>query len=426
MAQLIPFRAVRYQSDHIGDLGQVIAPPYDVISPQQQDALYQRSPHNVIRLELAHARAGAGHASRYQAAAETFHQWLSGGILAQDERPALYLYRQAYRLAGEQPHRTGVFGLVELEPWATGCVRPHEGTLSAPKADRLELMRACRANFSPVLGMFRDPTGQAGQVISDAASAEPLVRAADTERGEHTLWAITDQQQIAALQAVLADQPIYIADGHHRYETALAFRDEMRKVLSDAPATAAFNYVLMLLVSTDDPGLVILPTHRVVFDLTDQMVDRLNEQIEQHFEVEERPFSAATRHEEAHGVMRTLSQACACGCFALYLGNGRYQILTCKQPLAEGVHDVTTLHTLLIEPTLGQTGPNEGRIVYLTDEEAAARMVDEAPGRAAFFLNPTTIEQVQRAADAGQRLPGKSTYFYPKVPTGLVINKLDP
>ena len=425
MPNLVPFRAIRYQLDQASDLGQVLAPPYDVISPAQQDELYHQHPHNVIRLELAHARAGGGYASRYQAASETFQQWLREGVLAQDTQPALYLYRQAYRLAGEQHHRTGVFGLVELEPWEARSVRPHEGTLSAPKADRLELMRACRANLSPVFGMFCDPRQHAAQVFLQAEQDAPLAQALDPGHSEHTLWAVTDPLMIKALQAVLSEQPIYIADGHHRYETALAFREEMQRQFPDAPPTAPFNYVLMLLVSTDDPGLVILPTHRVVLDLTDQMMERMRAQIAQHFEVEERPFTPATRHEEAHGVMRTLSRACSGGCFALYPGDGRYQILTLKEPPSAGVHDVTLLHTLLIEPTLGQVGPNEGRIVYLTDEEAAARLVDEAPGRAAFFLNPTNIEQVQRAADAGQRLPGKSTYFYPKVPTGLVINKLD-
>lgn len=418
MAEVAPFRGVRYRLPE-SELGSVIAPPYDVISPEQQAALYQRHPHNIIRIELAREENAAG-GDRYGRAAETLRDWLARGVLAQDDSPAFYAYRQTFSLNKRRVTRSGFFAAVALRPFADGVVLPHEGTLAAPKADRLALMRACQADVSPVFAMFGDATGEVREVLSRQSG---LRWRGDGDQ-EHELTPITDGPSVEALRRGLADQPIFIADGHHRYETALALRDEMRARHPDAPPNAAFNYVLMLLVPVEDEGLVILPTHRVLKGADAGDWAELRPQLKTCFEIGAERMANDDVDAEGERIVARLREGDGPGRFAVYLGGGEIEYLSLRRGTigADERHDVSLLQDAIITPLVGEGGADLGRIKYVTDQATAMRLVDEGEYGLGLLLRPTTVAQVQEAARAGKRLPGKSTYFYPKVPTGLVIS----
>jgi len=425
-----PFAGLRYRRK---DLSEVLAPPYDVITPEEQERLHQRDPHNAARLELGYGATGdTGPDSRYERAARTLDLWREEGVLGYDEEPCLYPYAQDFTLRDETRSRVGVLSAVRLTPFEEGVVLPHEGTLSGPREDRRRLMLACQAQISPVLALHDDRDGQIAALISGMMSGEP-VAAAETDGERHRLWRRGRDQATARYCELLGRGPLYIADGHHRYETALTVSRELRQAHPEAGPDAAFNCVLMLLCPSQQPGVVILPTHRVLRLGAGAQWERLTANLQRRFQRQAlecptgRPLDAAQRLVEmlnqTDGATRFGIYTQAQGCSLLLV---RPEFMP-RQPGPGGIDELGTvlIHRLLIDPVLGSEAPASS-VDYVMDEGEALRRVDDGRADCALFLRPTTVEQVKRVAAARLRMPGKSTYFYPKAPTGLVMSDISP
>src|SRR5258706_1609079 len=307
MVDVQPLRGIRYASEIVGDPGQIVTPPYDVISEEAQARYYARSPYNIIRLELSRDEPGdTSLNNRYTRAATTVAEWRLKGVLRQDALPAYYLYQQRFSQNGQSYTRTSLLARVRLEPWSARVVLPHEHTLSRPKLDRLKLMRATAMNLSPLMSLYDDPQGRMRKLLG-AYADNAEVQITDEVNEEHRLHAITDPQQIALIQNFFSERQLYIADGHHRYETALNYREEVLELRRQLRADDAVNFVLMALIDIDDPGLVVLSTHRLVFDLSQDALDSLTtERLTQYFTV--RPLGQVSE-KNSQELLREMEEA---------------------------------------------------------------------------------------------------------------------
>jgi len=445
MAEIIPFRALRYNPRFVPDLKQVVAPPYDVISPEAQERYHARHPHNVVRLILAKdAAAGEQGGSRYTRAAETFGAWRREEILRRDPLPALYLYEQEFSLGDEdRVRRRGLLALVRLHDYAERVIFPHEQTFSRYKEDRLQLMRACPANLEAILGFYPGSNPTVTDILARHMDTGPAVHLVDEDGVGHRLWLVFDAVEVGAVRAALRDRPIVIADGHHRYETALNFRNE-RRAQDRGPEGAMRrrldSFVLMNLIQADDPGLVILPTHRVIRRRPACMGETLTAALARHFRVDRLPLEAADPLRSLRIALADLTRRRSAGvACAVYAGGSQILLLELtdaaisQRLLAEGRApafanlDVAILHRLVIEGILGipSTAQADDAIRYTREESQALAEVLSGDAALALFLNPPRVEQVQAVAMAGERMPQKSTFFYPKVLSGLVISPLD-
>ena len=398
MAVISPFRAVRYDAGRVGALADVIAPPYDVISPAEQDALYERSPYNVVRLILAREQPRAA------ASAAALTQWVADKILARDPAPALYLYRQSFRLPdGRAFTREGVLCQLQLETFDSGRIRPHERTFPGPKADRLALLQATGAYLSPIFGLYAGAGASLRERFAQAAAAAPTEDITQASGERHRLWAITDPAQIAAMQEALRPEAILIADGHHRYETALNFRAE------GGPPT-----VLAYLADMHDPGLLILPTHRLVRPPLRLDAAALEAALRGSFAVEPMPSGAPRADGEIDCILpdrRLRLRATATA-----------RATVAALPATLRSLDVALFRHAILEPILQV----DSHALEFTHDDAAA--IAAVPGRAAvaFLVNPPSIDAVRAVCLDGQVMPEKSTYFYPKLADGLVFDLFDP
>jgi uncharacterized protein (DUF1015 family) len=426
MPDVRPFRALRYTSRV--DTAAVIAPPYDVISADEQAMLYARSPYNVVRIEYGVQReSDTPSDNRYSRAAADLARWRSEGVLAVDGSPAIYVYTQEFAGDGGAYERRAYFCALRLEEWNKGVVKPHERTLAKPKEDRLNLLRRTRTQISPVYGLFR-PRDQA-TVFEDGGS---VLFDFEADGQRHTLAAITDTDRIAAFQRLLNESDVYIADGHHRYETALTYRDELRARAASWSGDEPENFVLMALTPFDDPGLLVLPTHRVVHREAggDPMA-----RLKQRFEVEriESLDRALLAIGECGGRAETAFVAVMGEPVHLHVLRLRDRdriesLMPAEQPQAWKQLDVNVLQYGVLSEVYGIDDAmlvEGGAITYTQDAGEAVRLVESGAAEAAFFLNATPVEQVMAVADAGAVMPQKSTYFYPKLPTGLVMRALD-
>jgi uncharacterized protein (DUF1015 family) len=432
-----PFRGLRFEPDVVGDLANVVSPPYDVISPAQQRALMARDPHNVVRLDLPTDELGDEPDDRYRRAARTFAAWRSDGSFRKDPRPGLYVYEQTYRLPGTDVERVqrGFFGRLRLEPFGPGGgVLPHERTLSGPKEDRYKLLRATGANFSPVVGLYADPSGAAAGLLAGIARTAPTIDLVDDDGVRHRLWVVpgdpAEDAPVQRLIAIAGAKPITIADGHHRYETALRYRDE-RRMSRSCEEDPAFDYLLMLFLETSAEPLTVLPTHRVVRGLGEGGVVQLWAGLADLFDVERVASSAELAAGFGNGPAGTGGR----GRFGLWTRSGgaivtaRRDAFVAHLPAAgEALRrlDVALLEVTLerlcgIDPAATAAG---GRVVYTKSAAEAIDWVDRAEedADAAFLLEPTPVADIAAVAEAGDVMPQKSTYFYPKPVTGLVIN----
>ncbi|MBI2882337.1 MAG: DUF1015 domain-containing protein [Candidatus Methylomirabilis oxyfera] len=444
MALIAPFRGLRYNPELVRDLSLVMAPPYDVISPEGQQAFHARHTHNVIRLILGETLAGDDAVrNQYSRAGDYFRRWQAEQILVRDSAPTVYLYQQTFQLPGVgELVRCGLIGLVHLEEFGSRTVFPHERTLGAAKADRLRLMQACHANLSSVFGIYPGRVLELDRLAAAALGSKPIIDLRDWDGIHHRIWMCQDHAAIRRLQAECASTPLFIADGHHRYETALAFRDFMRAKETGHPADIRkrpYNYVMMTLVSAEDPGLVILPIHRVMRHLPGGSLDGYLAQLGRQFAVKS---LAVPRDPQAAAsvLLDHLRQATeGTHCFGLYGGEERAYLLTLtdelvleagdgKPPVYRRL-DVTIAHTCLIEGPWSRHGLgdlSDDGLSYHHDAAEAVRMVQKDGWAAAILLNPTKITEVQAVAEAGLRMPPKSTFFYPKLLTGLVIHPILP
>jgi len=439
MATILPFRGVLYNPAVVGDVAQVVAPPYDVIDARAQRALYARHPNNVVRLELGLDEPGDDAArNKYQRAATALRAWLASGALARDPAPAVYPYTIEYRVPGGGPGETrllkGFLATVVLEEFGEGRIYPHENTRSAAKADRLRLMEACRANFSPIFSLFSDPEGDVLRLIDKSVDADrPRADFRDDEGFRQRLWAVSDRTVLREVSALLQPKPLFIADGHHRYETALAYRRQRRRAEGLPPegADRPYDHVLMLCACLEDPGLTVLPTHRALRLRLPALPDCLA-RLEHSFAVELLPFTPATEAAVRERFLGALRLAGETGrAFGLALeGAGAYALLTLKpgaQPAGASAKDrldVSVLHGLAL-PALGVKAIEEADVVYTKSEQEALDLVRRGEVGAAVLLNPTKVAEVREVAAAGDRMPHKSTYFFPKPLTGLVLNVME-
>lgn len=429
MADIRPFRGIRYSPSQIGnDLSSVVCPPFDVISAQEQEALYQRDPRNIVRIELTRAESGEVEAARYQRAAAQYRHWLDEGTLVQDTRPAIYPCLTSFAVDGKAYQRRGLLALLRLEPWERGIVRPHERTLAKAKADRLQLLHACRANLSPIWVVSRGPQEALARLWQRIEGEEPEAQVSDEAR--HAFWACRDETVLEELQQAWRELPAYIADGHHRYETALAFRGEAAPV---DPEDAA-NFVLTYFVESTDGGLVVLGLHRLLRWPDPLSTADLNEALAPWFDIE-------VSDDSPERLVAGLSARPARPGFALWAPNLNLSAtfwlkdLTGIPPeLATGHSDpwrkldVVSLHALVIDRLFrpGTTALSEaGQLTFTPSLEEVQRVIRAGQAQVAFLVRSTPIESVLAVADAGDRMPEKSTYFFPKPVTGAVIASLD-
>jgi uncharacterized protein (DUF1015 family) len=436
MAEIAPFRGILYDTSRL-DASRVLAPPYDVIDEEERRELLASDPHNAVRLILPEGEGDA----KYQEAARVLDAWLGEGALRRDERPALYRYHQLFtsaELGGRAVTRRGFIAAVRLHRFDERVVLPHERTLSGPKADRLKLMDATQAHFSQIFTLYSDPAGETDRAFAAAEGKPATIDGTTGDGTRHVLWRVDDAETIGRVSRALAPLKLYIADGHHRYETMLALRDRMRERAGAAQgsrSTAEFG--TLFLCNMDDPGLVVLPIHRLVHGLAGFSPDAFLDKIRPWFDAA--PLAGAAR--DAAAVRGALAEASRRRPSFVAAFPGRDPVRLSLRPeitpekaglrgapAVTGL-DVSVLHGLVLEQALGidrAAQEAQTHIEYVKDTAKALARAAAGEGQVAFLMHPTRVEQVKAVADAGEFMPQKSTFFYPKIASGAVINPIRP
>jgi len=445
MAIIVPFRGVLYTQEKIGDFSKVTAPPYDVISPEQQERYYQNSPYNVIRLILAKQFPNDSNINnRYTRAANVFDKWQEESILKRDEIPSFYFYRQKFFLtAGRELTRDGFIGLVRLEDKEKRVVIPHEKTLDKPKEDRLQLMKACHAHFSSIFSLYSDPEDVINQLLKGVIKGDPILEVTDEDTTLHQLWRISQIGVIKNISQWLRDKPLFIADGHHRYETALNYRNLELKKHPHSTGKESYNYVMMYLTSMEREGLVVLPYHRVIHSLEGLNFSSFEKKLEDYFEVKPFYFNNENETQVWEEFNRQLENSTrVLPAFGMY-GSGQacYHLLILKNEVFVSLSDdeegsaalkkldVNIIESFIFRKVLGitSTALQQGQnMTYVHDSLEGLNLVRTKGYQLAFFLNPTKPSEIRDIASRGETMPQKSTFFYPKLLSGLVINKIVP
>jgi len=419
MADVQPLRALHYALDKTGGLQPVVAPPYDVIYTEGRAALLEQSPYNVVAIDLPLAADGG---DPYEHAAEVLAQWQSEGAVVQDEQPTIWPIEQDYvGPDGRTRTRRGFLARVRVEDYGPGRIRPHERTHPGPKEDRLRLTRATKANLSPIFALFSDPEQRAWQALAPATAGEPWGQTVDPDGTVNRLWRVDDPKVIASVQAAAADAELLIADGHHRYETARVYAEEIG---GEGP----HRYVLMCLVTLEDPGLTVFPTHRLVRNLTDTQWDALRRAIETDFTMT--PLDSVEQLPPPENEDLELGYIDA-------REQRPYRLVLRDQAIADAAMpdrsapyrrlDTAVTEALLIKGALGLSDEQIDHLDglgYARDDQQAIELVLDGEYDAALFMAPTPVGRVQDVASSGESMPPKSTYFFPKVPTGLLFNPL--
>jgi uncharacterized protein (DUF1015 family) len=437
--EIAPFQGIRYAAS-ARELSARIAPPYDVISPAERDALAARDPHGIVHLildrELPGDRPGA---DRYSRAADRLRQWRDAGILVQDPRPALYGLEQAFVAPdGKERVRRGLLAAVRMDDRDQCVVRAHEASAPAAVADRLELLRHVRADLSAVFGLHDDPKGAVAATLAGSFTRDPVAEARTDDGTRHRLWRIDDPAAVAALRKALVDRRTLIADGHNRYAAALAYRDEIDRVKPGLPADGGHRFTLMALFAKSDPAIVIFPTHRLLRSLGGVTPDELVRRLEPWFVVD--PIAEDVRRPtgRAWAVARLSEHMGKSSAFLLVTAaDRRVRLLTLRDgadlsrlplPAQETLRalDATVLKGAVLEGVLGDAGRDPSNLAFVRDAGDAVTRTLGGEFEAAFLLNPTPMWQVQAVADAGLTMPLKSTWFHPKIPSGLVLREVDP
>ncbi len=437
MADIVPFRGVLYDPARVGDVASVVAPPYDVIGPAEQAALYARHPGNIIRLELGQEHPDDNlQENRYTRAHRFLQDWLRDGLLRRDDKPAIYLYAVEYRLHGG-PTRTlhGFLSLVTLEEFGAGGIFPHENTRAAAKDDRYRLLETCRSNFSPIFSLYPDAEGAIIRTLDRTVErGQPQFAVTDADGVRHLLWTVTDQRALDRVTAAMKPLPLFIADGHHRYESALRYRNAQRQALGDH-GTLPSDRVLMYFASLDDPGLTILPTHRVLPGPLPYPAHEFRQRLAETFAMETMAFTKETEPVARARFMGALYEARTTNAHVMGLivrGESRYVVLTLtaagRARLGASARerlDVSILQQMMFRDALRMEPKDEERLLYLKDEEEVLAAMARGDGELAVLINPPKVAEVRAVALAGDRMPHKSTYFYPKPLTGFVLNTMD-
>jgi|SRR5579875_3096895 len=420
MAEIQPLAALHYDLERTDGLDPVVAPPYDVIDEDQRAALEMRSPYNVVRIDLPQGSAQTP--DRYARAAEILEGWIQDGVIVRERSPAVWALEQDYTGPdGQARTRRGFLARVRVEQYGPGRIRPHERTHPGPREDRLRLTRATRTNLSPIFALHSDPEQAAWKALGPHTAAAPWGQTRDADGTVSRLWSVQDERAIAAVRDALAPSELLIADGHHRYETARVYADEIG---GEGP----HRYVLMCLVALEDPGLTVFPTHRLVRGLSDEQVQRLAEALRRDFEIigldsieelypepgERVQIGYIDAHFKKPYLLRLKDQAIADRAMP-------------DRPEPYRRLDTAVFEALILKGALGMSDEQIERLEglgYARDDEQALELVQGGAFDAAFMMAPTPVSQVQAIAAAGESMPPKSTYFFPKVPTGLLFNPL--
>ncbi|HET8910722.1 MAG TPA: DUF1015 domain-containing protein [Ktedonobacteraceae bacterium] len=434
MADVQPLRGFRYASEVVGDIAQVVTPPYDVISPEAQARYYERNPHNIIRLELGLDQPGDNELNnRYTRAARTFAEWRKSGVVRQEEQPAYYVYQQRFRAQGRDYTRTSLIARVRIEPWDARVVLPHERTMSKPKSDRLNIIRATATNLSPIMSMYDDPQGRIRRLLSNYVE-QAEVQLSDEADEMHILHPIQDPQQIELIRDFFSERQLYIADGHHRYETALNYRNEILEQRKQLHPDDAANFVMMALIDLDDPGMVVEPTHRVLFNLAPEILNTLvPDRFADYFTVQQLPEQMQAKEllqkleQAGHDTPSFIIHTAANNLLLSLNVAGKEQMAKSQHSEAWNGLDVAVAHTLVLEALLGVTPADitaGTHLRYIHEAQDALNEVSQGTAQVALLLNATRVRQICEVSDADDLMPQKSTYFYPKLITGLVMNPL--
>lgn len=438
MVEIKSFRGVHYNPGKFEDFSKLVAPPYDVISLKMQEDLYSASEYNIVRIIRGkdHPDDTDG-SNKYTRAGEYFDNWLNEGVIVQDQKDSLYIYSQEFEISGTTYERTGFIALVKLEGYGKG-VLPHEFTLKGPKADRLNLMRATKTHTGQIFCLYPDPEKKIDTILDgEKAGNQPLIDITDEDGIKHRLWTITDPSKIDIVVSEMADKKLFIADGHHRYETA-------NNYMSENPDSEGAKYGMMTFVNMQNVGLVVLPTHRLVKNLEGFDIARFEEQLRADFDLEMFQFNDTDEAEKRDAMFEKAKEHYENGkhSFGMYCRNQRYYLLTLKEtsslnertdiPEVLKQLDVTILHSLILDHLLGidkEKLAQQANVEYIKDTGSAIQesidMVNSGEFQLVFFMNPPKVEEIDLVAGAGEKMPQKSTFFYPKVYSGFVINKID-
>lgn len=424
MAEIKAFKGMRY-TDNGGTLNTLVCPPYDIISDAQRESYIEKNPYNIIRLELPKGDDG-----RYREAGDTLDKWLDGEILACDGEDSIYVYEMQFTANGARLSLKGFVTLVKLTDFSEGIVLPHEETLSKAKQDRFDLMSETFCNFSQIYSLYRDENNSVYGMIDGCSKGAPDMEVTDGDGTVHRMWRVSDGNTISKLTGAFADKKLYIADGHHRYETALNFHRSLCSSGKAVPGDES-GYVMMMLVNMENNGLVVFPTHRIVHGLSEFDAEKIINECRNYFTVAEAPDEGR--------MQAALNKAYDEGkkAFALYVGAGKCFVITLKDETAVkkllpdmsdaycGL-DVSVLHSLVLERIFGidkENMANQKNLGYTRSREEALRAVDMDGADCSFILNPTKVSEIRDVAAEGEKMPQKSTYFYPKLITGLVMNR---
>jgi len=443
MAEFRPFRGIRYNEERTRNLTKQVCPPYDILSPDDQEALYESHPHNAVRLDFGKTFPGdSDDDNRYSRAAACFREWLSEGILVQDEEPAYYLLEEQFEdERGEKLVRYGIMGLKRLEENREGTsVRPHEATYAAPKQDRLLLMKATESNFSPIFAVYRDPSFTIEKLFTEGHLDDACAEAVGHDQVLRRLFVLKDRALVERLEKFLSGSMLLIADGHHRYETALAYRDWRRSGEPDAEGPQPYDYTLMYISNMESPGLCVYPAHRILRDDPGLDPERFLRSAAEIFQVkkEDMPGDPQARERFLRSLRDAQPGSVRIGCcfkkpdtcFLLCMddANNLSEHFPPETPTSLRTLDVIILHEIVLGKCLGlsrEEQGKEGRLAYAKGEGKALDLLDREPElRAAFLLNPPPIRKIMEIAFDGILLPHKATYFYPKAVTGLLFRKM--
>jgi len=457
MAVVAPFRALRFNPLKLEHLEDVVTPPYDIIDEKKQASFQARNPYNMIYLDISKSPGkGDDSEARYNNARSYFTRWQEDEVLIRDNEPAIYLYNIDFVLpSGIRLTRKGLVILVELSEFSEGIVKPHEETFSTVTADRLRLMDACQAQFSQVFSLYAENGSNIIASLEKGLPDKPLYEVKDADGGKHTIWPVTDEKILARVRELFRDKKVYIADGHHRYSTALQYRNRLREELGGLPDGSPYNFIMMYLCPMEDPGMTVLPTHRLVTLPEDVIpglpaMDELAGMMSDAFDLEE--IKGGSREILVSEVLARMDEKVAEGkkdqtMFGLYhAGEDRCFLLNLKDEALHGRSlaerppalrdlDVVVLSDLVVEDILGldyERCENSNLVRYFADPDEALDVAvkecieNENSLPLLFLMNNTKVQQVKRVADEDLIMPHKSTYFYPKILTGLLLNKLHP
>ena len=433
MADIHPFQGIYYNPSVVKDLTKVLCPPYDVITPFMQQELYQRSDFNFVRIEFGRELpTDKDNDNKYTRAAATLEKWLEQGTLQLDAQPAIYIHDHHFTHQDKGYRRRSITCLVKLEDWSRMIIRPHEGTLAHSKSDRLSTLGILRANTSPILALYQDQNGEIASLVDKKSRQIPLLRAEYDSGEAHYLWLLPDNTAIEDIHRCLASQPLYIADGHHRYESALTYQRERRFGISSEPGHEPYDFMMMTLVEFTDPGLVILPAHRLVRGISKPVLRSLTAGLESLFTVKQITLDNSGI-DKALDVLKTDAKNSLR--LLLYgLTEDKLILLELRDDatighMIPGFHsdynrklDVSIIDHVILEELMGLTPDTSGSFLsYTHDAQEAIRQVLSQEYQLAFLVKPIRPDLIKSIADSGDRMPKKSTYFYPKMPAGLVF-----